>query len=509
MIETSKCPECGATLPADPPEGGLCPSCLMRLAAASDAGSGAPRPTLGMGEKPEDDIPPGVLEGLPKIEILERLGAGGMGIVYKARQIVLDRIVAIKILPATAESDPDFAERFAREARALARLNHPNIIGIFEFGEAGGRHHLIMEYVDGVNLREVLRRGRMAPKEALAIIPQICDALEYAHRQGIVHRDIKPENIMIDREGRVKIADFGLAKMLGADGSAGFATGKGQVVGTPRYMAPEQIEHPTEVDHRADIFSLGVVFYELLTGELPMGRFDPPSSKVQIDVRLDEVVLKTLEKEPDRRYQHASEVKTGIEFIGANVAPGYPAKRYRSQRTFMGWPMMEYASGWAPGEMRGHARAVIAVGDSATGLIAIGERAQGLIAIGGRAIGVVAFGGIPIGLVAVGGLPIGLAAAGGIAMGLYAAGGIALGAILAYGGLAVGYKANTPFTDAIKALGITGQAVDLGTKLPTGAYVIGALVIGVLLAAAVRVAVPLVLADVGRRTKQLEAREKK
>jgi hypothetical protein len=180
-----------------------------------------------------------------------------------------------------------------------------------------------MEYVDGPNLRQLERAGKLSPREALQIVPQICEALQYAHDEGIVHRDIKPENVLLDKKGRVKIADFGLAKILGREPQDFHLTGVGQIMGTPNYMAPEQIEHPQSVDHRADIYSLGVVFYEMLTGELPLGKFAPPSRKVQIDVRLDDVVLRALEKEPERRYQTASQVKTAVETLSAQ--PGHAA----------------------------------------------------------------------------------------------------------------------------------------------------------------------------------------
>jgi serine/threonine protein kinase len=280
---------------------------------------------------------------LPQFEVLGMIGRGGMGAVYRARQKSLDRLVALKILAKRADQDPKFNERFAREARTLARLSHPNIISVFDFGEVEGLCYLVMEYLDGVNLRQMLQTEKMAPKEALVIVPDLCAALQYAHDQGIVHRDIKPENILIDRQGRVKIADFGLAKLLGTEaGRAGSPlpaagqptpggahgvtrptnalTDAGKIMGTPHYMAPEQIEHPQAVDHRADIYSLGVVFYEMLTGELPVGKFAPPSRKVQIDVRLDEVVLRTLEKEPERRYQQASQVQTALETIASQPA---------------------------------------------------------------------------------------------------------------------------------------------------------------------------------------------
>ena len=155
----------------------------------------------------------------PQLEILELIGQGGMGAVYKARQKELDRIVALKILP-PGIGDAAFAERFAREAKALARLNHPGIVTIYEFGRSNGLFFFLMEFVDGATLRQVLHGGRISSREALAIVPAICDALQYAHDQGIVHRDIKPENILLDRRGRTKVADFGLAKLMQSGGEA-------------------------------------------------------------------------------------------------------------------------------------------------------------------------------------------------------------------------------------------------------------------------------------------------
>jgi phage shock protein PspC (stress-responsive transcriptional regulator)/tRNA A-37 threonylcarbamoyl transferase component Bud32 len=260
----------------------------------------------------------------PQLEILQLLGQGGMGAVYKARQKKLDRLVALKILPFESARDPAFAERFQREARALARLNHPNIVAVHDFGESNELFYFIMEYVDGVNLRQLLQTGKLQPDDALRIVPQICDALQYAHDEEIVHRDIKPENILLDKRGRVKIADFGLAKILSRATPSYTLTGSQQVMGTPHYMAPEQMERPGSVDHRADIYSLGVVCYEMLTGELPLGRFALPSEKTSVDGRLDEIVLRTLEKDPDRRYQRAIEVKTDLEAAAGALAPPAP-----------------------------------------------------------------------------------------------------------------------------------------------------------------------------------------
>jgi len=242
----------------------------------------------------EAKIPPSlddVAAAFPQLEVLDMVGQGGMGVVFKARQPKLNRFVALKILPERLACQPAFAERFEREGQTLARLNHSNIVGIYDFGESGGFYYLLMEYVDGVNLRQALRSGRFPPSQVLAIVPKICEALQYVHEEGVLHRDIKPENILHDTRGRVKIADFGMAKF--ADDTAGTGlTGSGAALGTAHYAAPEQIEHPSEVDHRADIYSLGVVFYEMLTGELPLGRFARPSDKSPVDPRVDEVVLR-------------------------------------------------------------------------------------------------------------------------------------------------------------------------------------------------------------------------
>ena len=323
-MATTNCPSCGKTLTGEAPMG-LCPECLMKSAFNTGTAPGT--------ERAGSFVPPAVdtLRPLfPQLEILELIGRGGMGAVYKARQPALDRLVALKILPAHAAGDPGFADRFNREARALARLQHPRIVTVHDFGVAAGLHYLLMEFVDGPNLRQVQRTGPLTPAQALRIVPEICEALQFAHDHGIVHRDIKPENLLLDREGHVKITDFGIAKMIGPDAETMSLTGGVDVIGTPHYMAPEQIEKPADVDHRADIYSLGVVFYELLTGELPLGRFAAPSTRVQLDVRLDEVVLRSLEKEPAKRYQQVSQVKTRLDTIAGS--PGLSNVRAQARQ---------------------------------------------------------------------------------------------------------------------------------------------------------------------------------
>lgn len=321
MGEMKRCAQCGAELPAgaaDQP----CPACLMRLGLASWQAGGRSVAATESGvaaAQPGHFQAPSIEElsrQIPELEILELIGQGGMGAVYKARQKSLGRIVALKVLQPDLAAVPEFAERFAREAKSLAQLNHRNIVTVHDFGQRGGLCYLVMEFVEGANLRRVLEAGRLSPQEALRLVPDLCDALEYAHNAGVVHRDIKPENILVDETGRAKIADFGLAKLVGQPDARLTATN--QVMGTLRYMAPEQMEGAGGVDHRADIYSLGVIIYEMLTGELPVGRFAKPSAKARIDVRLDEVVLRALEREPQRRYQHASQVKTDIEAISGS-----------------------------------------------------------------------------------------------------------------------------------------------------------------------------------------------
>lgn len=307
MLEV--CPQCDVAIPQDAPEG-VCPRCLAGL-GFQDVQSIA----VGSAGNLADISPPtpaSLTEDLPHLEVLELVGRGGMGAVYKARQTHLDRIVAIKVLLDSVASAPEFAERFAREARAVAKLVHPNIAIVFDCHAMGKLPYLVMEYVDGINLRHAIQTSELQAEQVIAIIPQICDGLQFAHEHGVVHRDVKPENILLDEGGRVKIVDFGLARLSESDDPQFTLTGGEQRLGTPHYMAPEQMHRPDTVDHRADIYSLGVVIYELLTGELPLGRFSPPSEHADIDPRLDDVVHKALENEPSKRYQSASDFKKDV-----------------------------------------------------------------------------------------------------------------------------------------------------------------------------------------------------
>ncbi|MAG54661.1 MAG: hypothetical protein CMJ83_00050, partial [Planctomycetes bacterium] len=297
------CPECGSRLEPD----GSCSKCLLVIGLTTGTGTAAAE-SLSLAP-----------EQIPGYRLEERVGQGGMGVVWRAHHLNLQRTVAIKVLAHSVRGIPGFAERFHREARTMAGLSHRNVVTIHDFGETDGLYWLVMEYVDGLNLRELMNEV-VAPRRALKIVTQICEALDYAHEAGIVHRDIKPENVLVDAKGQVKLGDFGLAKLLDGSEDRTRLTGSRHVMGTPHYMAPEQVNAPLDVDHRADIFSLGVVFYELLTGELPMGNFAPPSQENDTDPRLDEVVLRALHHKPADRYQRASEVKDDITAV--EQAPG-------------------------------------------------------------------------------------------------------------------------------------------------------------------------------------------
>lgn len=452
------CPQCGAVLPENAPQG-LCPACLMGIAAIpTDAD------TLAL--DPRSDLPSlaDVAAAFPELEVLGVIGRGGMSVVYRARQPRLDRVVALKILPKSLAATPGFPERFTREGRVLARLKHPNIVTVHDFGESGGFYYLLMEFVDGVNLRQAMRAGRFTPEQALEVVPVMCEALQYAHGEGVLHRDIKPENILLDSRGGVKIADFGIAKII-SDKADAMLTQSGAKLGTAPYMAPEQLEQPGTVDHRADIYSLGVVFYEMLTGELPLGRFAAPSERSAVGSNVDEVVFRALEKDRHRRQQSAGEMKTQIDGLSGNWSA--PASRlrmgdsfeYKSERTLFGMPLLHVTSGVDPATGRRRvARGFFAFGDSAVGVFAFGGIARGIFACGGFSVGVVAIGGMGLGVVSWCGFALALLfAVGGIAVGPLATGGAAIGWDVA-GAWAVGWNALGGYVFAHHGMGGTVHA---------------------------------------------------
>jgi serine/threonine protein kinase len=324
------CEVCGRRLSANDP-GGLCPSCLLRRGVELAAHSSA---------KPGDFAPPvpGELAVLfPEFEMVSLIGRGGMGAVYKAIQTDLERTVAIKLLPPETAKDGEFLERFRREAATLARLDHPGIVRLFDFGQRDDFAYFVMEFVDGVDLAQRLATGPMSPEEVMQVAGQLCDALQHSHERGVVHRDIKPANVLIAANGTVKLADFGLARLVQPEPGDPGLTPTRVWLGTPRYMAPEQMGGSKKLDHRVDVYALGVVIYEMLTARLPVGHFDPPSEKVPaLTPRIDAVVLRALHAEPERRFATMSEVKEHLREAIAHPGPTRVERRKQlASRTFL------------------------------------------------------------------------------------------------------------------------------------------------------------------------------
>lgn len=302
MVIENHCPTCDSVLA----EGrhGVCPSCVVQSVIAT---AGAP---------PEGDLPPldQLERAFPDFEITGVLGRGGMGAVYRARHRKLDRPVALKILLPTLSGDPQFEARFTREAQIMANLDHPHVVSLYDVGERDGLLFLAMEFSDGLNLRQLLDSERLEIRDVLRIAPQICDSLQFAHDRGVVHRDIKPENILIDEDLRVRITDFGLAKLVGEEGdrTTPRLTAARQVVGTPHYMAPEQVREGEVVGVAADVYSIGVVLYEMLTGEVPLGNYPRASAREGVPRWVDDVIAKALARDPNERYPSARAMKAAL-----------------------------------------------------------------------------------------------------------------------------------------------------------------------------------------------------
>jgi serine/threonine protein kinase len=310
------CSKCGGIRRAQVLNG-LCPACLL--------GNGKQtKPLVNL-----QDL--GAVQSLvgADYEVLELIGRGGMGTVYKCWQKSLNRFVALKLISPKNGLDELLNKRLEREAKVLAQLDHTNIVRVHELRRKHGYRYFLMDYVEGQNLRQRLKQSPLKPLQIVQMALQVCDALEHAHGRGVVHRDIKPENILIDASRRVKLADFGLALVAESPAQKPRLTLVGQLLGTPDYMSPEQREPPHQVDHRSDIYSLGVVLYEALTGEKPLGVFAPPSQKAGVDARYDTLVLKALANNPADRYQDVSELRLELAAIvegrAASKPPGLPA----------------------------------------------------------------------------------------------------------------------------------------------------------------------------------------
>lgn len=302
------CTECQSPLRPD----GTCPSCLLKL-ALSFKNSHVPDEDRGEISK--------LNAHFPQLQIQRLVGRGGMGAIYQARQTSLDRDVALKVIDRSISNDTNFLDRFEREAKALAKLTHPNIVAVYDFGHTeDGLAYFMMEYIHGLNLREAMQSMPIDVPYALEIVRATAEALQYAHSKGIVHRDIKPENILLSDDGRIKLADFGIAKINNSRNDRRI-TATRQVLGTVHYLAPEQLESPNEVDHRIDIYALGVILYELLTNQVPVGNFEPASQiNPSVPRELDQIVMRALHRKPTSRFQTVEELTQAM----ANISQSLP-----------------------------------------------------------------------------------------------------------------------------------------------------------------------------------------
>ena len=296
-------------------------------------------PTL---PKPGVTPPPSMAERhIGKYVVKRELGRGGMGAVYLAEQTGLGREVAIKELVPSAAADPIALKRFLQEAQVMARTSHPNLVQVYDMEQIQGANYIVLEFVRGKSLRDLLNRGAIALPQVFAVMHGVLQALDYAHRHAIVHRDMKPENVLISDEGDVKVADFGIARLTDDSGGPGStATKTGTTVGTPQYMSPEQVAS-SKVDGRSDLYSAGIMFYELIVGQPPFtaseadGPFTlmakhvqappkPPSAlRPGLDPPLEEVVLKSLSKRPEDRYQNGQEFDEAVSGIADRLCPGW------------------------------------------------------------------------------------------------------------------------------------------------------------------------------------------
>ena len=290
------CPHCEAKIP---------PQAVRELSEVAE--------DIALGFKPGQQIGSYVIEAL--------LGSGGMAVVFRGRQLSLNRTVAIKILPKDLAKNKLFIQRFEREATVLANLNHPNIVSVIDRGCEGETYFIVMEYVEGETLKDRLHReGKVPPDQVLQISEQVLAGLAYAHRHGVVHRDIKPGNIMINRDEKVKIADFGLAHLTKAQGGLE-VTRDHHTMGTLKYMAPEQLTSAKNVDERTDIYSFGVCLYELITGNLPLGVFKMPTeADSALDVRWDDIIQHSLREDANNRFASADEMARALRELATTPA---------------------------------------------------------------------------------------------------------------------------------------------------------------------------------------------
>ena len=345
MKTTRTCPTCKTPLPADAPEG-LCPACLLQPTVASVTRPPPPGPhsyAEPRATETKNPVPGTRLGYVGDYELLEEIARGGMGVVYRARQTSLKRIVAVKMIRSGELAGATEVKRFRAEAEAAAQLQHPNIVAIHEIGEHEGRHFFSMDFVAGKNLAQIADGKPVAERQAAEWVGSIAEAVQFAHQRGVLHRDLKPQNILVDAEGRPHVTDFGLAKNLRADSGV---TQAGAVMGSPSYMAPEQARGRNDlVGPASDVYALGAVLYELLTGRAPFRGESPvetlhrvvndevarPGSlNPGVSADLETICLKCLEKDPTLRYPTARALAEDVaRFLAGEPVQARPANAFR------------------------------------------------------------------------------------------------------------------------------------------------------------------------------------
>ena len=502
--KSASCPLCNANLGSDTFEG-LCPRCLLQLATKDDTQLAGEAPTLApsdqrpqqteradqlelpgpigdrrseMPASTRDALEAGQTRSVGDYELLGEIARGGMGVVFRARQKSLNRIVAVKMILAGQLASPDDRLRFQTEAEAAAKLDHPGIVPIYDvdsqLGPEGEQLYYSMALVEGHSLSQQLEHGPLETVAAARLLIQIAEAVEYAHSQGVIHRDLKPQNILMDDSGSPRITDFGLAKNQDADSQL---TATGQIMGTPDYMPPEQVSGKlAEISPASDTYALGAILYCMLTGTPPFKSDslletlmqvldrepEPPSSvNPKVDLDLETICLKALEKKPADRFASAQAMIDELErFLNQEpiesrrlsaweriarwrrMVKRNPNCRIKSQTTLCGLPLVSIALGedLESNEESGTAKGVIAIGDRAFGLLAIGGMAFGVVAYGKHAFGVLGFGLTSISIFSVGFVSAGVFSAGGFSLGLYLSMGFAAVGYIALGFFAVGFE---------------------------------------------------------------------
>ncbi len=367
MTTKRKCPQCGAELPSEAPQG-LCPKCLIKAGLPDGVGTNSQMPPgQTMAISPADLVPeaptqpPAASSGIPRLsplskvryfgdyEILEKIAHGGMGVVYKARQVSLNRVVALKMILSGHLASEAEVKRFHTEAEAAANLQHPNIVAIHEVGQHQGEHYFSMDYVEGVDLARHLAAQPIPLLEAAQLVATLAEAVHYAHQHGTLHRDLKPQNVLIDKTGRPRITDFGLAKRVERESEL---TRTGAVMGSPSYMPPEQATGQLDrIGPSSDVYALGAILYELLTGRPPF-RGESPLATLQqvlndepvapakhnpkVPTDLETICLKCLEKQPERRYVSARELAEELgRFLKHEPILARPASSVRKVWTWL------------------------------------------------------------------------------------------------------------------------------------------------------------------------------